>query len=252
MFQVATRTAGQTFAITWSAKRRSASSFCSRVCGVALVGVAEADDRVGHAALLEAPHAVRRVGVEGDHVHLERIALAAVLPAQLGEPRRARRRGPRPGRRRRASSRRRGAPRAAARRRHGRRSGSGSGAAAPGRASRSARRRTRRGTRRSRRTTNGAPAGASAGGRVRPRMIAIISSMRRAAPLPLLAAGDEVLGPGREADAEAEAVVAQHGHRRRLLRHEHRVPDRQLHHERREAQPLRDRRRGPGSARTAR
>ncbi len=51
----------------------------------------------------------------------------------------------------------------------------------------------------------------------------------------------EVLGPGRDADAEAEAVARQERQRRGLLGHQHRRAHGQLEHERRETQ-----RRGDG------
>ena len=114
-----------------SAYWRSRSSFCCSVCESIgfVVRIAEADDHVGDAEVLEAADAVEGVGVERDDVDLERRALAAVLAPQLGEPAGSSARGRRC---RRASSRRRGARRGAAPARRGRRSGSGSAALGTG------------------------------------------------------------------------------------------------------------------------
>ena len=53
--------------------------------GVGLVGVAEADDRVGDALVLEPADAVDGVGVHRDHVDLERLVRGALLLAVLRE-----------------------------------------------------------------------------------------------------------------------------------------------------------------------
>ena len=59
-----------------------------------------------------------------------------------------------------------------------------------------------------------------------------------AAPLPRHVHRGEVLGPRADADAEPQPVVAQHRDARGLLGDEHDGPDRELQHERREADAL--------------
>lgn len=65
-----------------------------------------------------------------------------------------------------------------------------------------------------------------------------------AAALPRHAHHLEVLRPGTEPHAEAEAVVGEERDRARLLRHEHRRTDGKLEHERCEADPARHRSHG--------
>ena len=80
----------RTLLITSSANRRRLSSLVWSDFGVRTHGVrpAEPHDHVGDALLLESPDAVDRVGVEGDHVHLEgpvRRPLLLAQPAQALE-----------------------------------------------------------------------------------------------------------------------------------------------------------------------
>jgi len=58
---------------------------------------------------------------------------------------------------------------------------------------------------------------------------------------PVRAGQREVLRPRAQPDAEAQPVARQHRDRERGLRDQHRLSDRQLHHEGGEAQPLGDR-----------
>ena len=190
------------------------------------VGHPEADDAVGDALVLEALDAVEVVGVVGDDVHLEVVAGVALLLADLGEP------GEQPVELLAVAA---GVHPAVAL----------EDGAAQGVVDVAAdEQRDLLGRRRALLElvdlVELAVVPEELAGREAAQDVhALVHPL--AALGPVDAEVGEVLGPRRDADAEAEPVVGEEGERRRLLGDQHRRPHRQLEHERREPQRRRHR-----------